>query len=725
MRQVLLRDGRAVVEEVPAPALEPGRVLVRTAFSVLSAGTERDILAATEAPALLAQAADPDRLRRALGVLRQEGPAGLLDRLRARKAPTEAAPGYAASGRVLAVGKGIADLPPGTSVACAGVGYACHAESLSVPRNLVVPVPNGVPLEEAAVATLGALSLQGVRRSRIEIGECAVVLGLGLVGTLVAQILRAAGAVVLGFDADRARAARARALGFEAHDLASRDPRDEVPRATGGMLADAVLVCAASRGSEVTNLALRLSRKKGRVVLVGVVGLEIDRSLMYEKELDLLMSTSYGPGRYDPAYEEKGLDYPLPYVRWTENRNMAAFLGLLATGRVQLRPIIDRVLPLEDAARAYELIGEGTGPRPLGVLLSYGDSPADEPRAPGAGSPSRPRAASGDDAVDPLPAGTGTIGVALCGAGAFVKAAHLPALRGSRDFTLRAVVAGTSKSARETARRFAIPLAATDLQQALEDPGVHLVLVGTRHHLHASQVSRSLRSGCHVLAEKPLCLDEQDLPALLQDARTARRLLAVGFNRRYSALSRRAREVLRQLRGPSVALYRVNAGALPATHWVQDPEQGGGRIVGECCHFVDLLLFLIEEPIEGIEAKALPSDGSGVVQSDSFAATILFGSGSRAVLVYTGLGDPGLPKERLEIFKGGAALALDDFRSLSVHGGPGGSLTLPQQDKGIAAQLEAVSRRLRGEPSEVISLAEIEAAMRATFRLDRAVRGER
>lgn len=726
MRQVLLRDGRAVVEEVPAPTLEPGRVLVRTAFSVLSAGTERDILAATESPALLAQAVDPDRLRRALGILRQEGPGGLLDRLRARKAPTEAAPGYAASGRVLAVGKGIADLPPGTSVACAGVGYACHAESLSVPRNLVVPVPSRVPLEEAAFATLGAIALQGVRRARIEIGECAVVLGLGLVGTLVAQILRAAGAVVLGFDADSDRAARARALGFEAYDLASRDPRDEVPRATGGMLADAVLVCAASRGSEVTNLALRLSRKKGRVVLVGVVGLDIDRSLMYEKELDLLMSTSYGPGRYDPTYEEKGLDYPLPYVRWTENRNMAAFLGLLATGSVQLRPIIDRVLPLEDAARAYDLIGEGTGPRPLGVLLSYGESPMQGgERVTGKGAPLLPRGASAEDAVDPLPAGTDTIGVALCGAGAFVKAAHLPALRGARAFSLKAVVAGTPKSARETARRFGIPLAATDLQQALEDPGVHLVLVGTRHHLHASQVSRSLRSGCHVLAEKPLCLDEQDLPGLLQEARTARRLLAVGFNRRYSALALRARDVLRRLRGPSVAVYRVNAGALPATHWVQDPEQGGGRVVGECCHFVDLLLFLIEEPIEGIEARALPSDGSGVVQSDSFAATILFRGGSRAVLVYTGLGDPGLPKERLEIFKGGAALALDDFRSLSVHGGPGGSLTLPQQDKGITAQWEAIARRLRGEPSDVITLAEIEAAMRATFRLDRAVRGER
>ena len=724
MKQVLLREGRAVVEEVPPPTAEAGRVLVRTAYSVLSAGTERDVLQATESAPLVRQAANPERLRRALDVLKDEGPGALLDRLRAHRSPPEAAPGYAASGRVLAVGRGIADLPPGTSVACAGAGYACHAEQVAVPRHLVVPVPSGVPLEEAAFATLGAIALQGVRRARIEIGECAVVLGLGLVGTLTAQILRAAGAVVLGFDADRERAARGRALGFEAYDLAARDPRDEVPRATGGLLADAVLVCAASKGSEVTNLALRLARKKGRVVLVGAVGLEIDRALLYEKELDLLMSTSYGPGRYDPAYEEKGIDYPVAYVRWTENRNMAAFLGLVASGRVQVRPIIDRILPLEEAAAAYDLIAGDAAARPLGVLLRYPEAP-DDRRAPVVGSPRAVEGAPDPDVVDPLPAGTAAIGIGLIGAGAFVRGTHLPTLRNAREFAVQAVATATPTSARDAARRFGIPRSTTETRQILEDPSVHLALIGTRHHLHAAQTLEALRAGRHVLVEKPLCLQESEIPGLLQEARRARRLLAVAFNRRYSPLSRRAREVLRAVRGPSVAIYRVNAGALPASHWVQDPEQGGGRILGECCHFVDLLLHLLEDEIETIEARALPSDGGGVVQSDSFVATLVFRGGSRAVLAYTGLGDPGLSKERLEVFKGGTALVLDDFRSLSVHGGPGGSLALPHQDQGFAAQWDAVARRLRGAPSDVITLAEIESAMRATFRLDRAVRGER
>ena len=738
MKQVLLRDGKAVVEEVPQPGVEPGRVLVRTAFTLVSAGTERAVLEATGQNGLFNSAADPRRLRRAFEILKEEGPSGIADRLQARRAlPPEAVPGYAAAGRVEAVGRPIADLPPGTAVACAGAGHACHAEWISVPRHLVTPVPRGVPLDEAAFTTLGAIAMQGVRRANLQIGECAVVLGLGLVGTLAAQILHAAGIIVIGFDADPARAARARAFGFEAWDLASRDPRDEVPRATGGLLADAVIVCAASRDSEVTNLAARLARRKGKVVLVGDTGLSLDRSLLYEKELDLLISTSYGPGRYDPDYEEKGIDYPVAYVRWTENRNMGAFLRLVAEGRVRIRPLIDRVLPLAEAETAYRLLAGDAGERPLGLLLRYGGAVGGAVPGTGAGSgdavPGGVAAAPGEsarsgvppaDVIDTLPAGAGPIGVAICGAGAFVKAAHLPALMRIGAYAVRAAVASSPTSARDTARRHGIGLATTRLGEALADPETQLVLIGTRHHLHAAQAREALAAGRHVLCEKPLCLDESELGPLLDEARRARRVLAVGFNRRYSLLVERMREVLARLAGPMVAVYRVNAGSLPVGHWAQDPVLGGGRILGECCHFVDLLLHLAGAPLVGVEARALPSDGRGVVQSDSFVATLGFADGSRATLVYTGLGDPGLPKERIEIFRRGAALVLDDFKSLTVHGGPGGSLALPRQDKGIDRQWEALARRLRGEPSALITLDEVEAAMRGTFRLDRAVRGE-
>jgi predicted dehydrogenase len=339
---------------------------------------------------------------------------------------------------------------------------------------------------------------------------------------------------------------------------------------------------------------------------------------------------------------------------------------------------------------------------------------------------SSPTAAARPDDIETLPADTEQVGVVLCGAGAFVKSAHLPAMRAAGGFAMRSVVTGTPTSARDTARRNGIPRAATRLAEVLDDAQAHMVLIGTRHHLHAAQALEALEAGRHVFVEKPLCLEEGEIAPLVAAARRARRLLAVGFNRRYSPLARRAREVIAPRRGPMLAVYRVNAGALPPGHWAQDPDQGGGRVVGECCHFVDLLLHLVGAPLTAVEARALPSDGVSVVLSDSFAATLSFADGSRAVLAYTGLGDPSLPKERLEIFRGGMALVLDDFRSLAVHGGEGGgSMTLPQQDKGIAAQWEAIGRRLRGLTSDLITLAEVEAAMRATFLLDRAVRGER
>lgn len=725
MKQVLLRDGKAVLEEVPSPSVEPGAVLVRTAYSVLSAGTERAALRATDEASLLGRAADPASLGRAFDLLRREGPGAVWDRLRSATEARAIAPGYSASGVVQAAGPGVFDLPPGMAVACAGAGRASHAEWISVPRNLAVAVPPGVPLDEAAFTTLGSVALQGVRRSGIQIGECAAVLGLGIIGALTAQLLRVGGARVIGFDVDPDRAARARDMGFEAYDFGARDPREEVTRVTRGLLADAVLVCAHSPTAEAANLAMRLCRRKGRVVIVGDVRLDLDRSLLYEKELDLLISTSYGPGRYDPSYEDKGIDYPAPYVRFTLNRNMQSFLDLVGGGRIALRGLIDRVVPLAQAASAYEAIEADAGERrPIGVLLRYA---AAEER-PGVAAPGASRTevpAPREMSFDPIGDRSRDVGVGVCGAGSFVKSVHLPALRRARGFSVRAIATASPLNARDTARRFGAARATTDLTEILGDDSIDLVLVGTRHHLHAAQALMALRAGKHVLVEKPLCLDEGEITPLLQEARRSRRLLAVGFNRRYSAVVRRAREVLSRLQGPALLVYRVNAGPLPADHWLHDPAQGG-RIVGECCHFLDLILHLSGGgPLLSVQASALPSDGSRVVQGDSFAAILELSGGSRALLAYTGLGSPELPKERLEIFKGGAVLVLDDFTRLGVSGSTGGSLDLGRQDKGFARQWEEIGRALRGEPSDVMTLEEIEAATRATFALARAVRGER
>jgi predicted dehydrogenase/threonine dehydrogenase-like Zn-dependent dehydrogenase len=743
MKQVALQEGKAILVDVPVPEAGPGRVRVRTACSVLSAGTERAALRSGDRPGLLSAAADASKLKRAFAVLRDEGPAALLDRVRQRAAGApELFPGYALSGIVEAAGPGVLDLAPGTRVACAGAGYASHAEWVAVPRRLLAPVPEGISLEEAAFGTLGSIALHGVRRASLQIGECAVVLGLGLIGQLTAQILRASGVRVLGYDLSPARAARLRAAGIEAQSLGAHDPIEEVGRATGGVLADAVLVCAASGSSEPIHLAMRLCRKKGTVVALGAVGMDVDRALMYEKELDLKMSTSYGPGRYDPEYEEKGIDYPIAYVRWTENRNLAAFLGMVRSGQVAVRPLIDRTFPLDEAAAAYEAINNDAGDPPIGVVLRYpraaggpvqGDvRVTDGGRAASAGpaaagdAPGGPAAATGAGRSpwhDTLPAGE-PVGVAVCGAGAFVRAVHLPHLRRSRDFDLRAVAAGTPVHAREAGRAFGVPRAVAGLDDLLAVAPAPLVLIGTRHHLHAAQARAALRAGRHVFVEKPLCLEEGEIAPILDEARRARRLIAVGFNRRYSPLVARARDLLAAVDGPLLMVYRVNAGPLPPDHWLHDPRAGGGRVLGECCHFVDLLIHLAGEPVVAIDAAALPVDGVGVIHSDSFAATLHFASGSRAVLVYTGLGDAGLPKERIEMFRRGRALAIDDFRSLSVHGAAG-SMDLQAQDKGFAAQWEAVGRALRGGPSPVITPEEIETSMRAAFRLDRAVRGER
>ncbi|HKB08524.1 MAG TPA: bi-domain-containing oxidoreductase [Candidatus Polarisedimenticolia bacterium] len=724
MKQVLLRDGKAVLEEVPAPSVEPGAVLVRTAYSVLSAGTERAALRSTDEASLLGRAKDPASLGRAFDVLRREGPGAVWDRLRSATEPRAVAPGYSASGLVQAAGPGVFDLPPGQAVACAGAGRASHAEWISVPRNLAVAVPPGVPLDEAAFTTLGSVALQGVRRSGIQIGECAAVLGLGIIGALTAQLLRVGGARVIAFDVDPDRAARARDMGFEAYDFGARDPREEVTRVTRGLLADAVVVCAHSPAAEAANLAMRLCRRKGRVVIVGDVRLDLDRALLYEKELDLLISTSYGPGRYDPSYEDKGIDYPAPYVRFTLNRNMESFLDLVREGRIALRALIDRVVPIGQAASAYEAIeADGGEHRPIGVLLRY--AAAEERPGAAAGASRTEAPVRREVPFDPIADRSRDVGVGVCGAGSFVKSVHLPALRRARGFTVRGIATASPLNARDTARRFGAARATTDLTEILGDDSIDLVLVGTRHHLHAAQALLALRAGKHVLVEKPLCLDEVEIDPLLQQARRSRRLLAVGFNRRYSAVVRRAREVLARLQGPALLVYRVNAGPLPPDHWLHDPAQGGGRIVGECCHFLDLILHLSGEALLSTQASALPSDGSRVVQGDSFAAILELSGGSRALLAYTGLGSPELPKERLEIFKGGAVLALDDFTRLGVSGPTGGSLDLGRQDKGFARQWEEIGRALRGEPSEVVTLPEIEAAMRATFALARAVRGER
>ena len=710
MKQVFLREGKVEVAEVPAPRLSPGRALVATAVSVISAGTVSAALGTSGRGAFDRVAAHPTPLKRLLEVVSEEGARGVLRRLSpASNGMDLMEVGYSAAGIVLERGEGMS-VEVGTRVACAGSQFAHHAEVLSVPEHLLTTIPEGVTFEQAAFATLGAIALHGFRRSDAALGETVGIVGLGLVGLLGAQIARAAGCKVIAFDPDPSRVELARMLGIEgARRLGDSDPLEETLASTFGQGADAVLIFAATPSDEPLALAMRLTRKKGKVVVVGDVGMGVDRSLMYGKELDLRISTSYGPGRYDPAYEEGGVDYPYAYVRWTEGRNLSAFLELVATGQVRVDPLIERIYPVAQAQAAYASLA-GAQRKPA-VLLSF---PPSQHGAPGRLSHTvrlgrHRESASGRKA-------------AVVGPGSFMQQVFLPEFLRGKVAQLEAVVSGSGASALSAARKFAVPVASTDLDEVLAEPSVSLVLIGTRHHLHASQVEKSLKAGKSVFVEKPLCLNREELERIREAHSMSAGLLAVGFNRRYAPLVREMKARLAQLPGPRVIQVRVNAGRLPAEHWTQDPKIGGGRLLGEGCHFLDLVPFLAGAPIVSLQVEKVPALGMARV-TDNFALSLRLSDGSVGSLVYTSLGDASLGKELLEAHAAGASFVLDDFRELRIHQSGKIQRITRGKDKGIAGEVKELKAALAGESSELITWQEIESATEWTLRAQELLEG--
>jgi predicted dehydrogenase/threonine dehydrogenase-like Zn-dependent dehydrogenase len=681
MKQLVLRAGIPQIVEVPAPGRQAGHVLVASVASVISSGTERAAVASGGGGGSpLARAIrNPELLRKGLEHIREHGVRETLEVARGSTAP-DSPLGYSASGFVLDTG-GIPDFRVGGLVACAGAGYANHAETVSVPGNLVATVPEGVAPRAAAFTTLGAIALQGVRRAEPTLGERIVVVGLGLVGLIAVQVLRATGSQVLGVEPVDRRRELASRLGIDL-TATPEDAHDVVFSWTNRAGADAVLLCAATPSSELVNNAVALLRPKGRLVIVGDVGLSLDRAPLYAREADVLISTSYGPGRYDPSYEEAGVDYPLAYVRWTENRNMEEVLRLLAGGLLDVEQLIGLELPLERAPDGYAALA---GPEPpLATVLTY-EPPAS--RTIGIGEVVKsPRAT-------PVSA-DGAVRVALVGAGGFVTGVHLPNLRADGRAPVTVVANRRGTSASDVARRLSAD-ATTEWRVAIERDDVDLVVIGTRHDTHSQIAAAALETGKAVLVEKPLGLSRPEIDAVW-DAGRANDRLAIGFNRRFAALAQTLEQELRELPPSPVHLvYRV-AAPLPTGHWLDDPAVGGGRLQGEACHMFDFANWLCGTP-ERVLGAALPATG-GLRTVESASVTVEYENGSVATVTYSGAGADSMPKERIEVMSAARAWVLDDFRELTSYTSAGARThTAPNVDKGHAALMRGVLAACRGE----------------------------
>lgn len=706
MKQLLqnARSGELEVADVPVPQLLPGCVLVRVASSLVSAGTERAASAFASKNLLQKAAARPDLVRDVIAKIRRDGLFSAIQVARSRL-DQPLALGYSSAGTVTAVADDITDIRPGDRVACAGAGYAVHAEFACVPRLLLAKLPAQpqISFDDAAFTTLGAVALHGIRTAEAKLGDSIAVIGLGLLGQLTVQLLKAAGCRVFGLDLVQDRADLALRVGADRATVSREVFTDFCREETHGCGVDAILITADTASSDPVNIAAAVARDRATVVAVGAVGMEIDRRLYYGKELDFRISRSYGPGRYDSAYEQKGRDYPIGYVRWTETRNMEAFLQLVADGKLKLQPLITHRFPIESAPGAYDLI-TGTNAEPsMGVLLTY----------PGEQSPS----ARIDLSLRPPSRERARLAVSIIGAGNFASSILLPAMQKLDSVDLLGVCSSSGIRARHAAKQFGFRYCTTDESTILKDPACHAVVITARHYLHGSQVIAALRAGKHVFCEKPLCLHEDELKEILRTytASIGSPVLTVGFNRRFSPMALRLKSFFSEVREPLAFNYRVNAGSLPPDHWVNDPDQGGGRIIGELCHFVDLLIFLAGSIPVRVYARPLPQ--SELYGGDTVSVLIDFGSGSQGTINYVVNGDRAFSKERLEVFGGGSAAVLDDFRRLELvrHGKTEVLRSSWRQDKGHKAELRAFVETIKHGNGMPIPFHEIIATTLTTF----------
>jgi predicted dehydrogenase len=704
MKQLLqnIKNGKTIIEDVPVPTPREGQALVKVFASLVSAGTERMVVEFAEKSYLGKARSRPDLVKQTLTKAKREG---LIPTVQAvfNRLDQPMALGYSSSGTIVALGKNMQGFKVGQRVACAGGGYAVHAEYNVVPKNLLTALPKNVDFESAAFTTLGAIALHGFHLAEPQLGENVAVIGLGLVGLLTIQIAAAAGCNVLGIDLDPKRVKLASSLGLQA--VTRQNAESSAGAFTANRGFDAVIICADTSSNDPIELAGVISRDRARVVATGAVGLNIPRKIYYEKEIAFINSRSYGPGRYDSNYEENGADYPIGYVRWTEGRNFQSVVDLLSNRKLKVESLITHRFPVEKGVQAYEVITGKKKEAFLGVLLTYSEKEEVKSR-----KIEFPTIVNRQQR--PL-WGSSIVNLGVLGAGLYANATLLPVIKNNKDFELIGIASSGGLHAQHSGKKFGFQYATSSEDEIINDKNINTVAILTRHDSHADLVIKALKAGKHVFVEKPLAINSAQLLAIGKQLKSSQSLLTVGFNRRFSPLAQSLSSFLLHRNEPLHAHYRINAGYIPASHWTQDPSIGGGRIIGEACHFIDLITYLVGAAPTSVHAHALSDNGK--YSEDNVSMTFAFPDGSIGMVDYLANGDKSIAKERLEIFCDGMVAVLDDYVSLTITKDGSKKVESMAQDKGWKNEMTAFARAIKDGASAPIPYEQLIKVTQATF----------
>jgi len=692
MKQLLINSGKVTSEDVPAPKFEKNTVLVKTIYSCISPGTEIKGLRDSGKGLIQQAIEDPSKINKAFTKLRNKGITGTLNIIKKETKKKDKPSGYSLSGIVIKKGAEITDYDIGDRVTVSGGGIANHAEYVTAPKNLIVKIPDDVNFKQASTVTIGAIAMQGVRRADLRIGESCAIIGSGVLGLLTLQILKAAGNRVVVIEPDKRRLKIAKELGADL--ILNPDEGKHVENIinwTDGHGVDAVIFTAATTDNRPLSQAFQSCRKKGKVVLVGVSGMEIDRKDIYPKELDFLISTSYGPGRYDKNYEEKGLDYPYSYIRWTENRNMQEYLKLIQDKKINLERIIDEIYPIEQAEKAFEAFNKEK--KPLLVLLKYASSQIEN--SDQFKLPSRKVVLGKKSNIN-----KSIINVGLIGCGNFAQNIHLPNLKKlSNKFNLHAIMSRTGSKGKSVAKEFDANYVTSDFADIINDKNIDLVMITTRHDSHAKYTLAALKAGKNVFVEKPLCISNEELNEIEKFYKNKENtpLLMVGFNRRFSKYSEEIKKYTKKRVNPLFIHYRMNAGYIPLDSWV---HENGGRIVGEACHIIDLMNFFTESKIKSVSYENLSPKTNYLSSTDNKSIILKYIDGSIATIEYFACGNKQFPKEYMEIHFDGKTIVMNDYKSLKGYGVNIKNIKTKKSDKGHIEELERLYDSVIGNSSE-------------------------